>query len=97
MSTPRVNGAFCTPTYRSNNTFDQMGKVTGSAGASGSVVVTLPVGYTSTTSYFATAVHTDTTPGLRLSVVITAANSFTIYWVGGGATTQPFAWFATGS
>jgi len=92
-----TTGAFSTPTYRSNNTYDQMGSALGSAGASGSVVVTLPVGYTSTSSYKAFAVHTDTSAGLRLSVVITAPNSFTIYWVGGGATTQPFNWFATGS
>jgi len=93
----RTGGAFPTPTFRTNNTFDQIGNVTGSAGASGSVVVTVPVGYTSTTSFFATAVHTDTTPGLRLSVVKTTANSFTIYWTGGGAVAQPFAWFTTGS
>lgn len=66
-------------------------------GASGNVVVTLPVGYASTSSYVAMASHSDTAAGLRLSVVPTSASSFTIYWVGGGATTQPFAWFTSGS
>lgn len=93
----RTGGAFPTPTFRTGSSFDQIGRVTGSAGASGSVVVTLPVSYSTTTSYVAFAVHTDTTPGLRLSVVSTSASSFTIYWTGGGASTQPFSWFTTGS
>jgi hypothetical protein len=89
--------SFSTPTHRSKASFTQTGTVTGSLGASGNVVVTLPVGYTTTTSYVAMVSHTDATAGLRLSVVNTSASSFTIYWVGGGAVTQPFAWFTSGS
>lgn len=89
--------SFPTPTFRNASRFDQSGTVTGSLGASGNVVVTLPVGYTTTTSYVVMASHTDATAGLRLSVVPTSASTFTIYWVGGGASTQPFAWFTSGS
>jgi len=89
--------ACCTPTHHSKASFTQTGTALGSLGASGNVVVTLPVGYASTSSYVAMASHTDATAGLRLSVVPTSASTFTIYWVGGGATTQPFAWFTSGS
>jgi hypothetical protein len=89
--------SFSTPTFRNAASFTQTGTVTGSLGASGNVVVTLPVGYTTTTSYVAMVSHTDATAGLRLSVVNTTRSTFTIYWVGGGATTQPFAWFTSGS
>jgi len=89
--------SFSTPTHRSKASFTQYGTVTGSLGASGNVVVTLPVGYTTTSSYVAMVTHTDTTAGLRLSVVRTSASSFTIYWVGGGAHTQPFDWLTLGS
>lgn len=89
--------SYPTPTFRNTNRFDQIGTVTGSLGASGNVVVTLPVSYTTTTSYVTMVSHNDTTAGLRLSVVQTTAKSFTIYWVGGGASTQPFSWFTTGS
>lgn len=93
----RTGGAFATPTYKSGTSFNQIGTITGSVGASGNVSVTLPISYTSTTSFVAFAVHTDTTPALRLSVVIDTARSFTIYWIGGGAVAQQFSWFTTGS
>jgi hypothetical protein len=89
--------SYPTPTYKNASSFTQSGSVTGSLGASGNVVVTLPVGYTTTSSYVAMVSHTDATAGLRLSVVNTSRSSFTIYWVGGGASTQPFAWFTSGS
>ena len=89
--------AYVTPTFRSVSRFDQIGTVTGNLGASGNVVVTLPVGYTTATSYVTMVSHNDTTPGLRASVVQNTAKTFTIYWTGGGATTQPFSWFTTGS
>lgn len=89
--------SFPTPTFRNTNRFDQIGTALGSLGASGNVVVTLPVSYTTTTSYVTMVSHNDTTAGLRLSVVQTSRSSFTIYWVGGGASTQPFSWFTTGS
>lgn len=89
--------AYVTPTFRSVSRFDQIGTVTTVVGASGNVVVTLPVGYTSATSYVTMVSHNDTTPGLRASVVQNTAKTFTIYWTGGGATAQPFSWFTTGS
>jgi len=89
--------SYPTPTFRNNASFTQFGTVTGSAGASGNVVVTLPVGYTTTTSYVVQVTHTDSTAGLRLSVVRTSASSFTIYWTSGGAVAQPFDWFVIGS
>lgn len=89
--------SYPTPTYRNTNRFDQIGTALGALGASGNVVVNLPVGYTTTTSYVTMVSHSDTTAGLRLSVVQTSRSSFTIYWVGGGASTQPFSWFTTGS
>lgn len=89
--------ATVTPTYKNTSSFTQYGTVTGSLGSSGNVVVTLPVGYASSSSYVVMASHTDATAGLRLSIVRTSASSFTIYWVGGGATTQPFLWFTIGS
>jgi len=89
--------ATVTPTYKNTSSFTQYGTVTGALGASGNVVVTLPVGYTTATSYNVQVTHSDATAGLRLSVVRTSASSFTIYWTGGGATTQPFLWFTIGS
>ena len=89
--------SFATPTHHSKSSFSQFGSVTGALGASGNVVVTLPVGYTSATSYNVQVTHNDATAGLRISVVRTSASSFTIYWVSGGATTQPFLWFVIGS
>lgn len=89
--------SFPTPTFRNPGSFTQYGTVTGSLGASGNVVVTLPVAYTSSTSYNIQVTHNDSTAGLRISVVRTSASSFTIYWVSGGATTQPFLWFTIGS
>jgi hypothetical protein len=89
--------ATVTPTYKNVSSFTQYGLVTGASGASGNVVVTLPVGYTTSTSYNVQVTHSDATAGLRLSVVRTSASSFTIYWTSGGATTQPFLWFTIGS
>lgn len=86
-----------TPTYRNTNQFVQIGTALGTLGAGGNVVVNLPVSYTTATSYVAMASHNDTAAGLRFSIVQTSRSSFTIYWVGGGATTQAFSWFTTGS
>jgi hypothetical protein len=89
--------SYPTPTFQNKGSFTQYGSVTGALGASGNVVVTLPVGYTTATSYNVQVTHSDATAGLRLSVVRTSASSFTIYWTSGGATTQPFLWFVIGS
>jgi hypothetical protein len=89
--------SYPTPTFRNPGTFTQFGTVTGPAGASGSVVVTLPVGYTTTTSYNVQASHNDTAAGVRLSVAHTSARSFTITWISGSAAAQVFDWFTIGS
>jgi hypothetical protein len=89
--------SYSTPTHKNVSSFTQYGSVTGALGASGNVVVTLPVGYSSSNSYVAMVSHTDATATIRLSVVPTSASTFTIYWVSGGAHTQPFAWFTIGS
>jgi hypothetical protein len=89
--------SYSTPTHKNVSSFTQYGTVTGALGASGNVVVTIPVGYSSATSYNVQVTHSDATAGLRLSAVRTSATSFTIYWVGGGASTQPFLWFTIGS
>jgi hypothetical protein len=89
--------ATVTPTYKNTSSFTQFGTVTGALGASGNVVVTLPVAYTSATSYNIQVTHSDSTAGLRLSVVRTTSGTFTIYWTSGGASTQPFLWFTIGS
>jgi hypothetical protein len=89
--------SYATPTHRNVSSFTQYGTVTGASGSSGNVVVTLPVGYSSATSYNVQVTHSDATAGLRLSVVRTSATSFTIYWTSGGAHTQPFLWFTIGS
>jgi hypothetical protein len=89
--------SFATPTHKNVSSFSQYGTVTGSLGVSGNVVVTLPVSYTSSTSYNVQVTHSDSTAGIRFSVVRTSASSFTIYWVSGGSTTQPFLWFTIGS
>jgi hypothetical protein len=89
--------ATVTPTYKNTSSFTQYGTVTGALGASGNVVVTLPVAYTSATSYNVQVTHSDSTAGLRLSIVRTTSGTFTIYWTSGGATTQPVLGFTIGS
>jgi hypothetical protein len=88
--------ATVTPTYKNTSSFTQYGTVTGALGASGNVVVTLPVAYTSATSYNVQVTHRDSTAGIRFSIVRTTSGTFTIYWTSGGATTQPFLWFTIG-
>jgi hypothetical protein len=89
--------ATVTPTYKNTSSFTQFGTVTGPAGASGNVVVTLPVAYTTATSYNIQASHNDTAAGARFSVSHTSAKSFTIYWISASAAAQVFDWFTIGS
>lgn len=89
--------SFPTPTFRNNASFTQYGTITSSVGTSGNVVVTLPVSYTTSSSYVVQATHTDSTAGLRLSIVRTSAKTFTIYWTAGGSVAQPFDWLTIGS
>jgi hypothetical protein len=89
--------SYPTPTFRNNASFTQFGTITSSVATTGNVLVTLPVSYTTSSSYVVQVTHTDSTAGLRLSVVRTSAGSFTIYWVGGGSVAQPFDWLTIGS
>jgi len=73
----------------------QYGTVSGS-GASGSVTVTLPVAYTSGTSYIAIASMMDVDPA-RISVNRDNLSSITIYWFQAGSGTQTLGWNTMGS
>lgn len=69
---------------------------TSSTGASGGVVVTMPVNYTSASSYNVFVTHTDSTPP-RVSVVKTSALQFTIYWAQAGGGSHTFDWMTIGT
>jgi hypothetical protein len=65
-------------------------------GNAGNITITLPVAYTSSTSYNVFVTHTNSSPP-NLSVVKNSASQFTIYWTNGGAGTQPFDWMTIGT
>ena len=73
----------------------QYGTATGS-GASGSVNVSLPVAYTSATSYIVTASMMDVDPA-RISVNRNSASNITIYWFQAGSGTQTLGWNTMGT
>jgi hypothetical protein len=73
----------------------QYGTATGS-GASGSVTVALPVAYTSSNSYVATASMMDVDPA-RMSVNRDSASQITIYWFQAGSGTQTLGWNTMGN
>jgi hypothetical protein len=73
----------------------QYGETTGS-GASGSVTITLPVAYTSSNSYVATASMMDVDPA-RMSVNRDSASQITIYWFQAGSGSQKLGWNTMGT
>ena len=73
----------------------QYGSASGT-GNNGSVVVTMPNYYTSTSSYKVFITHVNSSPA-NASVVKTSGLQFTIYWTNAGAGTQPFDWMAIGT
>jgi hypothetical protein len=73
----------------------QYGTATGS-GASGSVNVSLPVAYTSATSYIVTASMMDV-DAARMSVNRNSASNITIYWFQAGSGTQTLGWTTMGN
>ena len=73
----------------------QYGTTTGS-GASGSVTVTLPTGYTTAASYVAFAVMQDSTEA-KIAVNRTSYTSITIIWSQGGSGSQTIAWNTMGT
>jgi len=78
------------------NTRIQTGYNASGTGNAGSVVITIPSAYASTTSYNVFVTHENTSP-LNTSVVRLSATQFQIYWTNGGPGTQPFMWMAVGS
>jgi hypothetical protein len=73
----------------------QYGSTTGS-NASGSATVTLPVAYTSGTSYVAFASMMDTTE-CKISVNRDSSSQITIYWAQAGSGTHTLGWQTSGS
>jgi hypothetical protein len=73
----------------------QYGTATGS-GSSGSVVVTIPTAYTSSTSYVVQVTMRDS-PTAQLYATPTASNTFTIGWSSAGTGTQNIMWTTFGT
>jgi hypothetical protein len=65
-------------------------------GNSGSVTVTLPTAYTSTSSYRVFVTHSGTSPA-NYSAANINATSFNIYWTNAGGGAQNFNWFTVGT
>ena len=75
--------------------FVQWGTATGS-GVSGTVVVTTPQAYTTSSSYVAQVTMRDA-PTAQLYATPTASNSFTIGWTSAGSGTQTIMWTTFGN
>jgi hypothetical protein len=73
----------------------QFGTASGS-GASGSVVVNLPIAYTSGTSYVAFVSMEDSDPA-EMSVVRNSASQIQLYWAQAGAGSHTLAWQTIGT
>jgi len=72
----------------------QYGTATGT-GVSGTVAVTIPVAYTSSSSYVVQVTMRDS-PTAQLYATPTAANAFTIGWSSAGSGTQHIMWTSFG-
>lgn len=75
--------------------FVQWGTATGS-GVSGTVVVTIPQAYTTSSSYVVQVTMRDA-PTAQLYATPTATNSFTIGWTSAGSGTQTIMWTSFGN
>jgi hypothetical protein len=73
----------------------QYGTETG-GGTSGSVTISLPVAYTSATSYVAMVSMEDSTPA-KMSVTRDSASQITIYWALAGSDTLTLCWQTSGT
>jgi hypothetical protein len=73
----------------------QYGTETG-GGTSGSVTISLPVAYTSATSYVAMVSMEDSTPA-KMSVTRDSASQITIYWALAGSGTHTLSWQTSGT
>ena len=74
----------------------QYGEDNTGSGASGSVVVNLPVAYTSVSSYVAFATMEDADPA-EMSVVRNSSSQIEIYWQQGSGGSHILAWNTLGS
>jgi len=73
----------------------QFGEDNTGSGTSGSVIINLPVSYTSASSYVAFATMEDADPA-EMSVVRISATSIEIYWAQGGSGSHVIAWNTMG-
>ena len=73
----------------------QYGTETG-GGTSSSVTISLPVAYTSATSYVAMVSMEDSTPA-KMSVTRDSASQITIYWALGGSGSHTLTWTTSGT
>ena len=73
----------------------QYGTETG-GGTSGSVTISLPVAYTSATSYVAMVAMEDSTPA-KMSVTRDSDSQITIYWAQAGSGAQTLCWTTSGT
>jgi hypothetical protein len=73
----------------------QYGKATTGSGGSGTVSVTLPTTYASSSSYVVQVTMADTDPA-EMSANITASNAFDIYWANGSGGTHTIFWTTYG-
>jgi hypothetical protein len=74
----------------------QFGEDNTGSGSSGSVVVNLPVSYTSASSYSAFATMEDSSPS-EISVVRVSATSIEIYWAQAGSGSHIICWQTVGT
>jgi len=73
----------------------QYGENNTGSGASGSVVINLPIAYTSASSYVAFATMEDSDPA-EMSVVRNSSSQIRIYWQQGGGGSHVLAWNTMG-
>ncbi len=74
----------------------QYGSNSSGSGNSGSVSVTIPTGYTSSTSYITQITLNSSSAGANISVNNSTSNSFTIYWTNAGSGSHTFFWTTFG-
>jgi hypothetical protein len=74
----------------------QYGSNSSGSGTSGSVSVTIPTAYTSSTSYVTQITLNSSTAGANISVNNSTSNSFTIYWTNAAAGSHTFFWTTFG-
>jgi hypothetical protein len=70
--------------------------VYGGTGASGNFIVTIPIAYSSTSTYAAFASMRDS-PASNIACTQTSPTQFTVYWSQGGIGAQYFSWSTIGT